>query len=201
MAVTYLVPTGVVGSSGISSAGGCSLHECVNNGIDGGTPNDSTYIYGAYSSWVTYSFDTPDLEDGETSLMTLTLRVHSDTPYPISSAVIRVYLDIAGDGSTDWYKYSYITPGGPYNNQMSGYTTTKNAAQLANMQFTMKLTNEMFDIPSLDVNEIMEVEWALTYEPGGGPPGVSEVVGVQAADIVKVCGVPYENILKIGGAP
>jgi len=201
MATTYLVPTGTVSSSGVGAGGGCSLQECVNNGIDGGTPNDSTWVYGQESAWVRYSFDTPDFEDGESSLMTLTLRVNADTPYPISSAVVKVYLYIDGDAQTSWFKYAWVGPGGPYNMVFSGYTIARPSSGFANMEFKMTLSNEMFDIPTLDNIEVMEVEWAVTYTPGGGPPGVSKVLGVEAENIAKVCGVPYENILKIGGAP
>ncbi len=161
MASVYLKPTGTVSSSGIGSSG-CSgvFHNCVNNGIrDGGTPDDDSWVSGNAGEWVRFSFDTPDLEGQTSHTIVVRVRADSNGGAPISTSQLQTILYTDGSSSDGGRTALFAYLDGFREFEFNEYSIAKTAAQLANMEFRVLLTDDL-----LNAVFCSEIEIEIRYD-------------------------------------
>lgn len=195
MATVYITPDGTTADTGIGRNGCATAHLCVNNGINGGSPNDGTYLL-SWSDTVRFSFPTPDLEGGSTSAFSVWIRYDPAGGNPISASTVnmKLYTDHPGE---DKSTTAVLTFGGIRNLQYSAYEEALTEAQLSNIEVQLILND-----PLNNSIAIYEVELEITYEPApeaSGPANVAKVTGIDSSNIASVGSVTYENIKRIGG--
>lgn len=142
----YIVPDEKVSPAVWAKYGSCTDYDCINDGILGGTPDDSTGLF-VLDDFIRAGFENPSFQGSCLEIHVIT-RVRNT--FGSDGVEITLYSDGASsDGSDDW------TPGTSYANRVSKFSVSKTAAQLTSLEVRFDSLSGSND------DEVSEIEVCL----------------------------------------